>query len=302
MFRRRSRTPRPSDEVRPGQATVHRAVRLNPAGRAGHGSTVLRRSLAGVSAAAVLGAGLAVADAVTAGAATPNLVANPGFENGLSGWTCTGGSGTAVSSPVHSGASALRAMPTGQDSAQCTQTVGVQPNSQYTLSAYVLGSYVYLGATGTGLTGTTSTWTPSSPSYGQLNVAFTTGPSTTSVTVYLHGWYGQPAYLADDVSLAGPVVAAPRRLSARRRPPVPRRRPARRRRPAPRRPRVRRRPAARRVTPAPPSPGRRGRSSRATGRTGTAPPTASTPVWGGSPSLTAGSPRTATTSSTPPSR
>jgi len=34
------------------------------------------------------------------------------------------------------------------DDAQCTQTISVQPNSAYTLSAYVQGAYVYLGATG----------------------------------------------------------------------------------------------------------------------------------------------------------
>ncbi|WP_405015289.1 carbohydrate binding domain-containing protein [Kitasatospora sp. NBC_01539] len=162
-----------------------------------------------MSAAALIGAGIAVAGTVTAGAATTNLVANSGFESGLSGWTCSAGSGAAVSSPVHSGASALRATPSGQDNAQCSQTISVQPNSQYTLSAYVQGSYVYLGATGTGLTGTLSTWTPSSPSYGQLGVSFTTGAGTTSVTVYVHGWYGQPTYYADDVSLAGPGGSSP---------------------------------------------------------------------------------------------
>ncbi|WP_443056269.1 carbohydrate binding domain-containing protein [Streptomyces sp. NBC_00239] len=157
---------------------------------------------------------MAVAGSVSAGAVTTEgaaaeLVANPGFEKGLLGWTCSNGSGATVSSPVRTGSSALKAAPTGQDNAQCTQTVSVQPNSQYTLSAYVQGSYVYLGATGTGITGTTSTWTPNSPSYGRLSVGFTTGPSTTSVTVYLHGWYGQPAYHADDVSLTGPGGTTP---------------------------------------------------------------------------------------------
>nr|WP_241002478.1 glycosyl hydrolase family 18 protein [Streptomyces sp. CB01881] len=186
---------------------------MNRTSPAKNGPTVLKRSLAGVSATAVIGAvigaGIAVAGSVTAGAATTNLVANPGFENGLSDWTCSGGSGAAVSSPVHSGASALRATPTGQDNAQCAQTISVQPDSQYTLSAYVQGSYVYLGATGSGITSAPSTWTPSSPSYGRLSVGFTTGPSTTSVTVYLHGWYGQPAYYADDVSLTGPGGSTP---------------------------------------------------------------------------------------------
>ncbi|MFI5980174.1 carbohydrate binding domain-containing protein [Streptomyces sp. NPDC051555] len=192
MFRRKPRTSRPSADPHP---------RTDPGRRR---TTASRRTLAGVSAIAVVAAGLAAAGSVTAGAATPNLVANSGFESGLSDWTCSGGSGAAVSSPVHSGTSALKATPAGSDNAQCTQTISVQPNSQYTLSAFVQGSYVYLGATGTGITGTTSTWTPNSPSYGQLGVTFATGANTTSVTVYLHGWYGQPAYYADDVALAGP--------------------------------------------------------------------------------------------------
>src|SRR6185312_4861644 len=33
--------------------------------------------------------------------------------------------------------------------------------------------------------------------------------SGTSLTVYLHGWYGQPAYYADDVSLDGPGTPPP---------------------------------------------------------------------------------------------
>ncbi|PYC79483.1 carbohydrate-binding protein CenC [Streptomyces tateyamensis] len=181
-----------------------RAVRVNRTGRAEHGSALLTRTVAGVSAAAVIGTGLAVAGTFTAGAAAANLVANPGFESGLSGWSCTGGSGAVVSSPVHSGSSALKGTPAGQDDAQCSQTVSVQPNSQYTLSAYVQGSYVYLGATGTGAASDPSTWTPGNASYGQLSVSFTTGASTTSVTVYLHGWYGQPTYYADDVALTGP--------------------------------------------------------------------------------------------------
>lgn len=225
MFRRRSRTPRPSGDLHPspdpgppegdqvgsrplgapgqyGEGVEH-ASRLIRTGRTQHRPAALRRLLAGVSAAAVIATGLAVAGSFTAGAATANLVANSGFEKGLSDWTCPSGTAEAVGGPVRSGISALKAAPTGQDDARCTQTISVQPNSQYTLSAYVQGSYVYIGVTGTGITGAPSTWTPNSPSYSQLGVGFTTGPDTTSVTIYLHGWYGQPAYYADDVLLSG---------------------------------------------------------------------------------------------------
>jgi chitinase len=158
------------------------------------------RRLAGAVAAALA---LALAGAGQASAADVNNTKNAGFEAGLGNWTCSAGSGTTVSSPVHAGAAALKATPAGQDNAQCTQTVAVKPNSTYTLSAWVQGGYAYLGATGTGTTDV-STWTPDSSSWKQLSTRFTTGSATTSVTVYLHGWYGQAAYYADDVSVFGP--------------------------------------------------------------------------------------------------
>jgi chitinase len=159
------------------------------------------RALAGALTAAALAVG--TVGAVQAAAADLNNAKNAGFESGLTGWTCSAASGTAVSSPVHGGSAALKATPAGQDNARCTQTVAVRPNSTYTLSAWVRGGYAYLGTTGTGTTDV-STWTPDSSSWKQLSTTFTTGSSTTSVTVYTHGWYGQAAYYADDVSVYGP--------------------------------------------------------------------------------------------------
>ncbi|WP_449064911.1 carbohydrate binding domain-containing protein, partial [Planomonospora algeriensis] len=133
-----------------------------------------------------------------------NIAANPGFEDGLTGWTCSAGSGAAaVSAPVHGGSKALQATPAGSDTARCSQTVAVKPNTSYTLSAWVRGGYVFLGASGTGTTDV-STWTSSPSAYAQLTRTFTTGPSTTAVTVHVNGWYGQGAYQADDVVLDGP--------------------------------------------------------------------------------------------------
>ncbi|MEU5309968.1 glycoside hydrolase family 18 protein [Streptomyces sp. NPDC021562] len=140
-------------------------------------------------------------------AADADLAVNGGFESGLSGWTCTAGSGMTVNSPVHSGSSALQATPLGSDDAQCAETVTVRPNAQYTLSGYVRGSYVYLGASGTGTTDV-STWTQSAPDWQKLTTTFTTGASTTKVTIYTHGWYGTGAYYADDLSLVGPGASA----------------------------------------------------------------------------------------------
>ncbi|MDV5148692.1 glycoside hydrolase family 18 protein [Streptomyces sp. SBC-4] len=152
-------------------------------------------------------------------AADAELARNGGFEAGLDGWNCTAGSGAVVSSPVHGGTKALQATPAGSDNAKCSQTVTVKPNSSYELSGWVRGSYVYLGASGTGTTDV-STWTGSAPDWQRLSTRFTTGASTTSVTIYTHGWYGTPAYQADDLSLFGPggdpvqLPAAPTGLAA----------------------------------------------------------------------------------------
>ncbi|MFI6459211.1 chitinase [Streptomyces sp. NPDC050538] len=159
-----------------------------------------RRLWAGVALAALA---LSFAGTGQASAADINNAKNAGFESGLTNWTCTAGSGTTVSSPVHSGAAALKATPAGQDNAQCSESVAVKPNSTYTLSAWVQGGYSYLGVTGTGTTDV-STWTPDTTSWKQLSTTFTTGASTTSVSVYTHGWYGQAAYYADDISVYGP--------------------------------------------------------------------------------------------------
>ncbi|GGW32231.1 chitinase [Streptomyces galilaeus] len=163
----------------------------------------LKRSARLWSGAVTAALALTLAGTGQASAADVNNARNAGFESGLANWTCSAGSGATVSSPVHSGTAALKATPAGQDNARCTQTVAVKPNSTYTLSAWVQGGYTYLGATGTGTTDV-STWTPDSAAWKQLSTTFSTGASTTSVTVYLHGWYGQTAYLADDISVHGP--------------------------------------------------------------------------------------------------
>ncbi|MGI5378562.1 chitinase [Streptomyces sp. CA-251387] len=162
------------------------------------------RPLAFLAAAALTLPGITALSSA-ARAADADLARNGGFEAGLDGWTCT--AGMTVNSPVRSGSSALQATPAGTDNARCAQTVTVKPDSQYTLSGYVRGSYVYLGASGTGTTDV-STWTQSATTWQQLTTTFRTGPSTTRVTLYTHGWYGTGAYHADDISLVGPGVDA----------------------------------------------------------------------------------------------
>lgn len=161
----------------------------------------LRSLIAALTAAwlALLGLTAAVAPA----SAATNLLTNPGFETGtLSGWTCSA-TDHVTGSPVHSGSDALAGAASASDDAQCTQTVSVQPSSSYTLTGWVQGSYVFLGDTGTGTTDT-DTWTAAATGWQQLSTSFSTGASTTSVTVYVHGWYGEGTYYADDLSLTGP--------------------------------------------------------------------------------------------------
>jgi chitinase len=161
-----------------------------------------RRRAAAAAAATLclLAAGITVLSS-TAQAAAANLLTDPGFEaGGLSGWTCDAGTGSAGTSPVHSGSYALAGAVTASDDAQCTQTVAVQPSTAYTLSGYVQGAYVYLG-----VTGGTDSWTPSATGWQQLTTSFTTTASQTSIQVYTHGWYAEGTYYADDLSLTGPA-------------------------------------------------------------------------------------------------
>src|SRR2546423_1384426 len=112
-----------------------------------------------LAAAGLIASGVLISTQL-ASAAT-NLVSNPGFESGLAGWSCSGGS--TVGSPVHSGSAALSAAVSNSDTAQCTQNVSVVSGAQYTLTAWVQGNYVYLGGTGGA-----STWTPGTGGGGRV--------------------------------------------------------------------------------------------------------------------------------------
>ncbi|CAM5310305.1 hypothetical protein SAVIM338S_00593 [Streptomyces avidinii] len=121
---------------------------------------------------------------------------NAGFESGsLAPWTCESGA-SVTGNPVHGGSYALKTAPSASQTGECTQTLTLTPNTKYTLSGWVQGSYAYLGVRG-GASG--SAWTGST-GWTKLTVPFTTGASGT-VTVYLHGWYGQGPVHADDLTL-----------------------------------------------------------------------------------------------------
>ena len=163
----------------------------------------MRPSRRALLAAVVTAAATAVATlAIPSVSAAANILANPGFETGsLSGWSCEAGTAV-VTGQARTGTYALAGTP-GATTARCAQTVAVQPNTQYTYSAYVRGSYVFIG-----VDGGTNTWTPGTGgAYQKLTMTFTS--TAASVTVYLHGWYGQPTYHADDVELLGPGTPPP---------------------------------------------------------------------------------------------
>ncbi|WP_432829314.1 carbohydrate binding domain-containing protein [Dactylosporangium sp. CA-092794] len=123
---------------------------------------------------------------------------NGTFETGsLAPWT--GGLCSIVSTPVHGGTKALKAAASSSDNAQCSQTVTVQANHTYTLSAWVQGSYAFLGATTA--SGDVSNWTPGGSGWTKLTVSVPTG-SSTSIKVWVHGWYGTGTIYVDDVTLA----------------------------------------------------------------------------------------------------
>jgi len=162
----------------------------------------MRAALAVGATAAMVTAGLLIGARSPAGAV--ELVANPGFESGTAGWTCTAETGTGT--PAHTGASVLVGTP-ATTTGECAQTIPVTAGAAYTLTAWVRGAFVFLGASGTAA-GDVSIWTPgTNGSYAQLKVQFTGG--STPVRIWVHGWYAQGTYQADDVSLQGPGTAPP---------------------------------------------------------------------------------------------
>jgi hypothetical protein len=167
--------------------------------RNNHRHRGIGRLAAGAAAVALITAGVPALTALPASAQT-NLLVNGSFQDGnLSGWTCSS-LDSVVTSPTYSGAAyALKGAASSSDDAQCSQSVSVLPSTSYTLSGYVEGAYVYIGDSSG-----TDNWTPSATTWQQLTTSFTTSSSTASVTVYVHGWYAQGTYYADDLSLTGP--------------------------------------------------------------------------------------------------
>jgi hypothetical protein len=123
-------------------------------------------------------------------------IVNAGFESGaLAPWTANGDS--VVATPAHSGTHALKVNATASATGEADQTITLQPNHSYTLKGWVQGNFAFIGVAG-GASG--STWT-SSAGWTQSSLSFTTGASGT-VTVFVHGWFGQGTVYADDFTIS----------------------------------------------------------------------------------------------------
>jgi chitinase len=133
---------------------------------------------------------------ISSTAPPPSSLVNGGFETGsLSPWVCQAGDAV-VTAPVHSGTHAAVISATNSQTGECDQTITLSPNTTYSLTGWTQGNYAYIGVSGGA---TASTWTSSS-GWAQQTVSFTTGSSGT-VTVFVHGWYGQGNVYADDFSV-----------------------------------------------------------------------------------------------------
>ncbi|WP_394823633.1 glycosyl hydrolase family 18 protein [Pendulispora albinea] len=126
----------------------------------------------------------------------PGKVVNGDFESGvLDPWRGQPGDAI-VSTPTHGGSKALLVAATASQNGQAEQTVTLEPNKSYTLKAWVQGNFAFVGVSGGA---SASTWTSSS-TWKQVSLPFTTGASN-SVTVWVHGWFGQGNVFVDDVTI-----------------------------------------------------------------------------------------------------
>ncbi|MGW4895252.1 carbohydrate binding domain-containing protein [Kitasatospora sp. NPDC004240] len=163
-----------------------------------------RRGLPLGLAAAVLaltGSTLGLA-ATSATAALPDveLIVNGGFNSYPWIWNCEPNTSRSHIPHEHY----MSGRPTADSYAGCTQKVRVLPNSTYTLSASVRGPYAFVGVTGTGAE-SVATWS-NQTDWNGLTLKVTTGPDTTQLTVYFHGWYEQGPYDVRWMSFNGPGV------------------------------------------------------------------------------------------------
>lgn len=139
-------------------------------------------------------------DAACAGT---NLVQNGGFESGTTAnWSVTSGRAFIATDTVHSGAKSLKL---GPSQASAEQVVAVQPNTTYVLSGWgrvsAYDTEIVIGAKAFG--GTSEVRAPAfvNTTWRGGSATFTTGPSTTTATVYCFTRAGAGFGYCDDLSV-----------------------------------------------------------------------------------------------------
>ncbi len=114
--------------------------------------------------------------------AQTNLLVNPDFEEGLTGWS-TSGDVVVVDSAAQSGNNAIRILA----SSAAEQVIsGLTPNTTYELTGWARssdGSPVRIGVKEHG--GNEKKWTVNSTGYVQVSLKFTTGPAHTHAKIYV---------------------------------------------------------------------------------------------------------------------
>ena len=114
--------------------------------------------------------------------AQTNLLVNPDFEEGLTGWS-TSGDVVVVDSAAQSGNNAIRIL---ASSASEQVISGLTPNTTYELTGWAKssdGSPVRIGVKQHG--GNEKKWTVNSTGYVQVSLKFTTGPAHTHAKIYV---------------------------------------------------------------------------------------------------------------------
>ncbi|MFE4516266.1 hypothetical protein ACFRMQ_18965 [Kitasatospora sp. NPDC056783] len=127
-----------------------------------------------------------------------DLIVNGAFDSYPWIWTCEPNVRSSTIPHDHY----VSGYPTADSTARCAQRVRVLPNSSYTLLATVRGRFAFVGVTGAG--GENASAWSSQSDWNDLSTQVTTGPDTTELTVYFHGWYEQSAYDVRRVSFVGP--------------------------------------------------------------------------------------------------
>jgi hypothetical protein len=146
-----------------------------------------------------------VASASTTVSCSIPTITNPGFESGLTGWTCSGGTGeSAVGSPVRSGSQAAGVVNNG-GSAKCQQLVtGLTPSTTYSVHIWIQGAVsgmVFHSTDGSSVSANAGT---SAGAWGQINHSFTTGAGVTQMYVGFGMIFNSGAVTFDDMTLTQP--------------------------------------------------------------------------------------------------